>query len=129
MENREDQVEEVEKPRKKSRKAKRRADIKKKIGGIDFLDTVQITIIASIVFVLFYFFFGEYNFFVRGELGEDREVLYRRIDSIENQITSDSILIYQLKNSNDALEKYVRENFYMHRDDEEVYIIDTLVGY
>ena len=84
-------------------------------------------IIATIVFIIFYFFFGAHNYYAKQDLIKERAVLYHRIDSITHQITTDSTMVDALKNDEKALEKYVRENFYMYRENEEVFIIDTLL--
>ena len=102
-----------------------KGDKKRKRGKIEFLDNIQINLVATIIFVLFYFFIGAHNYSVKQKLIEERSTLHHEIDSINHQITKDSILIKELKNSDEALEKYVREMFYMHRTGEEVYIIEA----
>lgn len=98
----------------------------KKRGKIEVLSNIQINIIATIVFVIFYYFVGTDRYSIRQQLTEDRTILYHQMDSIQQQITKDSTLIEQLRNSDAALEKYVRENFYMHKEGEDIFIIDNV---
>ncbi len=96
----------------------------KSLKDIDLL-SLNILFVSSIIFILFYYFIGSYRLSVKRELTVERDLLWHRMDSIREQISSDSLLIEQLKSDDKAVEKYVREHFYMHKADEEVFVIET----
>lgn len=52
----------------------------------------------------------------------DIAILRGEREQYQEQITADSTLLEALKN-NAELERYARETFYMHDDDEEIFII------
>lgn len=58
-------------------------------------------------------------------------IAQRRITSLEetceyyrNKIDSDRAHLEQLRTDNVNLEKYAREQFYMHRDGEDIYVVE-----
>ena len=50
--------------------------------------------------------------------------LEERCDYYREKITEDRARLEQLRTDNVNLEKYAREQFYMHREDEDVYVLE-----
>lgn len=50
--------------------------------------------------------------------------LEERCDYYREKITVDRARLEQLRTDNVNLEKYAREQFYMHREDEDVYVLE-----
>jgi cell division protein DivIC len=79
-------------------------------------------VLASLLFLVWVTFFSPIDLFYilgkRWELAEMRVEL-SKMQSENQRIRQD---LYELSSSSDNLEKFARENFYMKRDNEEVYI-------
>ncbi len=80
-------------------------------------------VLVTLAFFIWMLFFDNYNFFVRSEIrGELREVREKKayyeaqIKEVKNELSS-------LFGSEESLEKFAREKYYMKRADEDVFII------
>lgn len=63
------------------------------------------------------------SFMFHNELNKEVKNLIKIKKKLENDISKDQKLIEYLKN-NSNYEAFARENFYMRRDNEEIYIIE-----
>lgn len=93
-----------------------------RIGRISFNGLKNKYVIAGILFVLWVAFFDENNLIERyqsirylKQLNDDKE-FYRR------KIVEDNRKLDDLK-SNENLERFAREQFYMKKQDEDVFLI------
>lgn len=75
-------------------------------------------------------FFGIWMLFLDNYSYLDHRVLNKEIEELEDnrnyykeEITSDSIKIKKLQNT-DMIEKYAREKYFMKKDSEDIYIIE-----
>lgn len=84
----------------------------------------NIIILITAAFILWILFFDRNNYWDIRDLDTKIELLQAEHDYYRDQITRDSIIIEGLKDPV-FLEKYARENFYMKRPGEIMYIIDT----
>jgi len=79
--------------------------------------------ITSILFVFYLAFVAEYNLiyqqFQRSELSEIKE----KIEIYHLKIEENKQRLHELKTSKQNLEKFAREQYYMHRENEDVYVI------
>lgn len=78
---------------------------------------------ATIVFLLFYFFLGENNFFVKHRLSTEVDGLRREVEMLKENLEQDSIEASSLLDDPEALEAYGREHYYMKRDNEDIFIV------
>lgn len=81
-----------------------------------------IFVLATIVFVVWILFFDRNNFLDSLELDERIEKLEEEKAYYMEKIRQDSTVINGLKDSA-YLERFTRENFYMQRENEEIYTI------
>lgn len=78
--------------------------------------------VTILVFVIYFFFISDHSYKTHHELN-------RKIDNLENKITSTKNQIgnvytfEQLHADSNLLEKYAREQLNMHREEEDVFII------
>lgn len=93
---------------------------------INLFTNTQIIVIATLAFAALYFIFDTNNYYAKRQLEQKRDNLLHKIDSIKSQIASDSLKIEMLKNDDAYLEKYAREHFFMLREGEDIYVVDTI---
>ena len=80
-------------------------------------------ILTSLVFFIWIFFIDSNSILVNLELKKEINELNERKSLLEEQIEIDKKIISNLKNP-DSLEKYAREELFMKKDNEEIYIIE-----
>ena len=80
-------------------------------------------ILTSLVFLIWIFFIDSNSILVNLELKKEINELKERKSLLEKQIEIDKKIISNLKNP-DSLEKYAREELFMKKDNEEIYIIE-----
>ena len=81
-------------------------------------------VIAVSVFFLLMLVFDENNLFVQLDRKRQLNELISRKKYYEEKITSAKQELNDLQSSPAAIEKFVRENFIMKRDNEDVFIVD-----
>lgn len=80
-------------------------------------------ILTSLVFFIWIFFIDSNSILVNLDLKKEINELNERKSLLEKQIEIDKKIISNLKNP-DSLEKYAREELFMKKDNEEIYIIE-----
>ena len=80
-------------------------------------------VIATLVFVVLILFLDEYNLMVTRRVRRQVEELHVEEKALREAIVQDSINNATLRNSLDAKEHYGRENYYMKRPDEDIFVI------
>lgn len=79
--------------------------------------------IATAVFALVILFIDPNNLMVTLKLGRQVHALHAEERALEEAIVQDSANAASLKNNLDAIEHYGRENYYMKRADEDIFVI------
>lgn len=79
-------------------------------------------VVATLVFFVWMLFLDVNSLLIHQELNEEIEALENSIEYYRGQIEQDSIKLRQLR-SDTYLEKFARENYYLKKPGEEVYII------
>ncbi len=77
----------------------------------------------SLVFFIWIFFIDSNSILVNVKLNREINELKERKEILKNQIEMDKKVISNLQNR-DSLEKYAREQLYMKKDNEEIFIIE-----
>lgn len=80
-------------------------------------------VIILIVFVVWMLFFDANSWFIHNELNTDIEALEDQKEYYKREIEKDNKAIKKLS-TEEGLEKFAREEYYMKRDNEEIFIIE-----
>lgn len=78
---------------------------------------------ATLIFLIFFLFLGENNLIVTHRLKRDLAELNKENELLEQSIQQDSAEAVQLYNDIEALEAYGREQYYMKRANEDIFVI------
>lgn len=79
--------------------------------------------VATAVFVVVILFVDQNNLLVTMKLGRQVAELKEEEANLSEAIVQDSINAATLKGNLDAIEHYGRENYYMKRSDEDIFVI------
>lgn len=79
--------------------------------------------IVCFVFFLIILFLDENNLFVIRSLKRDVAELNYTIDTMRQGIRQDSLQAERLKYNLDSIERYGRENYFMKRENEDVFVV------
>lgn len=80
-------------------------------------------VLIILVFVVWMLFLDTNSWLIHRELDEEIQELKDNKEYYQKEIVKDKKSIKILKDSNE-LEKFAREEYFMKRDDEEIYIIE-----
>jgi cell division protein DivIC len=80
-------------------------------------------VIASITFLALILFFDPNDLFTQYNRTKELKELQQSKKYYSDQIDKEQKELDQLKNDPTTLEKYARENYYMKRDNEDLFII------
>ncbi len=79
--------------------------------------------IVLAIFLVFFLFFDKYNLLSRWETGRNVKDLEKEIKFYEEEIESNKKKVIEMQAGEETLEKYAREQFYLKKDSEDVFII------
>jgi cell division protein FtsB len=82
-------------------------------------------LITLVAFALFMMFFDHNDVFVQLERKKQLNELLSSKKFYQGEIDKTKKELFDLQNNPAALEKYARENFYMKRDNEDVFVVET----
>ncbi len=80
-------------------------------------------VIILIVFAVWMLFFDTNSWFIHNELNSDIKALENEKEYYKREIEKDNKAIKKLS-TKEGLEKFAREEYYMKRDNEEIFIIE-----
>lgn len=80
--------------------------------------------VATAVFAVVILFLDQNNLLVTMKLGRQVSQLHSQEEELREAIAQDSINNAALKGNLDAIEHYGRENYYMKRADEDIFVIN-----
>lgn len=83
----------------------------------------NIFILILAIFVVWMIFFDANSWFIHHELNKDIDALESEKEYYKKEIEKDKKIIKKLS-TEEGLEKFAREEYYMKRDSEEIYIIE-----
>lgn len=81
--------------------------------------------IVTVIFLVIVIFLDENNLFVMRRLNKEVKALHEEESQLKKNIEADSIYINNLVGSLDSLERYGREEYYMKRPDEDVFVVGS----
>ena len=79
--------------------------------------------IIFIVFAIWMLFFDANSWFIHNELNNDKEALENEKEFYKKGIKNDEKVIKELS-SEEGIEKFAREEYYLKKDNEEIFIIE-----
>lgn len=80
-------------------------------------------ILILVVFIVWMLFFDANSWFIHNELNNDVEALEAEKEYYRREIEKDRKAIKKLS-TEEGLEKFAREEYFMKKDDEEIFIIE-----
>ena len=80
-------------------------------------------VIATALFVVVIVFLDEYNLMVTGRVKHQVDGLHEEERALREAIVTDSLNAAALRDNLDAKEHYGRENYYMKRSDEDIFVV------
>jgi len=83
----------------------------------------NIFIIILIVFAVWMVFFDKNSLLIHKELNSEMDKLESEKDYYRKEMKKDNAILKDLR-SNEGLEKFAREEYYMKRKDESIFIIE-----
>ncbi|HAI82592.1 MAG TPA: septum formation initiator [Chitinophagaceae bacterium] len=85
-------------------------------------------LIATGIFLASILFFDRNDFFTQRERQQELEALLEKKAFYEKEIAKTQKELNELQNSPAAIEKYAREQLYMKRPNEDIFILETPSG-
>lgn len=82
-------------------------------------------VLATIFFVVIFCFVDQNSVLVSSKLRRQVRQLHKEEAALYTDYQSDSIEAQSLKNDREAIERYGRENYYMKRANEDIFIITS----
>ena len=83
-------------------------------------------LLAITAFAVWITFFDENNLFVQRQRTKDLNELKAKIAYYHSQVDLTKKELKDLQNDPATLEKYAREKYFMKRDNEEVFVVDSV---
>jgi len=80
-------------------------------------------LIAIVAFVVWIMFFDDNNIRQHQKNIQELALLEEQVDFYKNKIEADKRKLYELQTNDANLEKFAREQFFMKKADEEIYVI------
>ena len=80
-------------------------------------------VLILVVFVVWMLFFDANSWFIHNELNNDIEALETEKEYYKREIEKDKKAIKKIS-TEECLEKFAREEYYMKRENEEIFIIE-----
>ena len=80
-------------------------------------------VITLLVFIIWMLFFDQNNLLDRIRMYSEIRQLEDEQEYYEQEIKKDSTRLHELTTDKDNLEKYAREQFYMKKPDEDVFVV------
>lgn len=79
--------------------------------------------IAVFLFVIWMLFFDKNDVFTQIDLNKQLKKMYEERKYYQTEIIKNKTAIEELKNNIESVEKYAREQYWMKRKEEDVYVI------
>ena len=80
-------------------------------------------VITLVAFTVWISFFSQYNLTDRMQLSRNYKDLQREKEYYLDQIQRDSARLHELTTDKDNLEKFAREQYYMKKPNEDIFVV------
>ena len=85
--------------------------------------TINKYLIALLAFVVWIVFFDDNNLRQHQKNKMELALLEEQVDFYKHKIEADKRKLYELQTNDENLEKFAREQFYMKKADEDIFVI------
>jgi len=82
-------------------------------------------VLILLIFVVWMLFFDTNSWLVHRELNKELKDLENNMEYFKNEIANDKEFLKQLDDSTE-MEKFAREQYYLKKENEDIYIIENL---
>ena len=79
--------------------------------------------IITVLFIIWMLFFDTNSYLIHHELNNDIKKLEKNKEEYLEEIMNDKLFIEKMKDSSE-IEKFAREQYYLKRKNEEIYLIE-----
>lgn len=79
---------------------------------------------ATLAFIVWMLFLDINSYLIHNELNTEIEELEQSIDYYQIEIASDEMKLEELTTDDKKLEKFAREEYWMHRKGERIFLIE-----
>jgi cell division protein FtsB len=83
-------------------------------------------LIVTAIFLVWVFFFAQYDLMSQKNQKDELKAMEQKIEYLEKEVTILQEEKNLLKNDSITLEKYAREKYYMKKNNEDVFVFDTI---
>ena len=80
-------------------------------------------LIITVLFIIWMLFFDTNSYLIHHELNNDIKKLEKNKEEYLEEIMNDKLFIEKMKDSSE-IEKFAREQYYLKRKNEEIYLIE-----
>lgn len=80
-------------------------------------------VLILLLFIVWMLFFDTNSYLIHNELDNEIEALEDNAEFYNKEINSDKTFIKKMQDS-DQIEKYAREQYYLKKENEDIYIIE-----
>jgi len=80
-------------------------------------------LVVLIGFVIFLTFFDNHNLISRWKTGRNNADMKKQIEFYQSEIEKNKKKMNDMQSSDESLEKYAREHYYLKKDSEDIFII------
>ena len=80
-------------------------------------------LIITVLFIIWMLFFDTNSYLIHHELSNDIKKLEKNKEEYLEEIMNDKLFIEKMKDSSE-IEKFAREQYYLKRKNEEIYLIE-----
>lgn len=80
-------------------------------------------VVTLVVFIVFMIFFDNHSLISRWQTGRNIKSIENEIGFYQSEIEKNKKKMNEMQSSDESLEKYAREQYYLKKDSEDVFII------
>lgn len=83
-------------------------------------------LIVTVIFLVWIFFFAQYDILSQQDQRKELQEMEQKIEYLQKEVDALEIEKEALKTDSATMEKYAREKYYMKKNNEDVFVFDTL---
>jgi len=80
-------------------------------------------ILVFLLFMVYFIFFDKHNLISRWQIYQKNKQYEKELNYYKKKIEEDKLKLYELKSSDENLEKFAREHYYFKKDNEDIFVL------